>query len=65
MQHIQEPYLQDNQGKQGSRQKGDSLGMTFWGWEKKVFSLSGDYIWVCSSYLLANYMLNHLEQYVQ
>lgn len=44
MQHIQEPYLQDNQGKQGSRQKGDSLGMTFWGWEKKVFSLSGDYI---------------------
>lgn len=31
MQHIEEPYLQDNQGKQGSRQKGDNLGMPFWG----------------------------------
>jgi len=33
MQYIHKPYLQDNQGKQGSHQKGDNLGMTFW--EKK------------------------------
>lgn len=40
MQHIQEPYLQDNQGKQGSRQKGDNLGMTFWG-KKRYFHCQG------------------------
>lgn len=64
MQHIEEPYLQDNQGKQGSRQKGDNLGMPFWGRggeKKKVFQLLRHYIWVCSSYLLANYLLNHLS----
>jgi len=40
MQYIHKPYLQDNQGKQGSHQKGDNLGMTFW--EKKntdIFSI--------------------------
>lgn len=35
MQHIQEPYLQDNQEKQGSHQTGDNPGMTFWGEKKK------------------------------
>lgn len=44
MQHIQEPYLQDNQGKQGSHQKGDSLGMTFWGKKKGIFTVRGLYM---------------------
>lgn len=35
--------------------------MTFWGRKKKDIFTVKHYIWVCSRYLLANYLLNHLN----